>query len=498
MATQIVTKKLPHFVIVEVVKAKEKSNEWSFERLVAELEVILKSREEVERVEGTKTSETGRCFKCLSTQHGCRQCDKVCAVCQKPHHAAICFNRLKGKEGRADGVKVPATGTNATRQSKAVGTYQAFGQTESEGNELQEPIEVTKRVAYSSNSHKSVLPIAMIEVINLRTKQKSEIAALLDTGSNESYITTELRKELNLESNGKTTVRIDCFGGQTVANMDGEVVNLGIQTASGVLSLEALAVPQLMSATSVTRIRDGEEFTTYEQPKMLLGKKEVWSVLRIQQKTTAKGSRFIETAVGPVVVVGPGEQQTVQTYHNHRDTAEYDEYGTLKQMSSMWLQDGRAIVPFFTKIYPLSSFSVCPNGVWYKGNLFRTSEAAYQWAKAQFFGLSTIAREIWEAKTPNRVKEISNRKIHGHSRFRAYKWNAVKYQIMKDVCLKKFEQNFGLREALMSTHDAILVEASKDRDWGVETICRRAHGKMTISSLTQNRCAKMSVQILKE
>ncbi len=115
-----------------------------------------------------------------------------------------------------------------------------------------------------------------------------------------------------------------------------------------------------------------------------------------------------------------------------------------------------AITEFRGKHFFLSNFYQAP--VVYQGVLFDNNEAAFQAAKCpermhEFCGL-----------TPNHAKRLG-RQVKLRS-----DWETVKYDVMYQVCLAKFEQNPELMAKLVQTGDAELIEGNTwgDRVWGVD------------------------------
>lgn len=114
-----------------------------------------------------------------------------------------------------------------------------------------------------------------------------------------------------------------------------------------------------------------------------------------------------------------------------------------------------AITIFKGDYFFLSNFYVAP--VVYQGIRFENNEAAFQAAKCpermrDFCGISPQA-----AKRLGRRVELRP------------DWEAVKYDVMYQVCKAKFTQNPGLRNKLLATGDAELVEGNTwgDQVWGV-------------------------------
>lgn len=104
----------------------------------------------------------------------------------------------------------------------------------------------------------------------------------------------------------------------------------------------------------------------------------------------------------------------------------------------------------------LSNFYEVP--VWYKGIMFKNSEAAYQAQKMlnpdDKFNFKYLSAK--EAKKLGRKVELRP------------DWEDVKLKVMEEICLAKFTQNATLRNALILTGDAELIEGNTwgDKFWG--------------------------------
>ena len=122
---------------------------------------------------------------------------------------------------------------------------------------------------------------------------------------------------------------------------------------------------------------------------------------------------------------------------------------------------------FFFKEWP-SNFKAADFEWEYAGEKHRffCTEQAFMWAKAVKFGDTLTAVKILDADTPMLCKmygrEVENY-IEGE-------WEAVRYEIMRDVNLEKYRQNPDLCEKLLDPKfdGKTFVEASPyDRIWGV-------------------------------
>jgi ribA/ribD-fused uncharacterized protein len=105
-----------------------------------------------------------------------------------------------------------------------------------------------------------------------------------------------------------------------------------------------------------------------------------------------------------------------------------------------------------------SNFSRHP--VFLKGKRWRTSEHYFQ---AQKFAGTPHEEEVRLAKTPMQAANL------GRSRKKPLRadWESVKDDVMREAVRAKFTQHDDLREVLLATGDARLVEhTSNDNYWG--------------------------------
>lgn len=131
---------------------------------------------------------------------------------------------------------------------------------------------------------------------------------------------------------------------------------------------------------------------------------------------------------------------------------------------------GKGIDKFDGPYAFLSNFYESP--VWVFGHHFKNSEAAFQAAKClehmdKFSGLN-----------PSEAKRLGrNVKIRPD-------WEDIKYRVMWAVCFAKFLQNQDLREKLICTGTAHLIEGNTwgDKTWG---ICR-GEGKNWLGAILES------------
>lgn len=98
------------------------------------------------------------------------------------------------------------------------------------------------------------------------------------------------------------------------------------------------------------------------------------------------------------------------------------------------------------------------------GQEYHTAEQYMMMQKARLFGDDEIFNAIFFANSPREYKALG-RKIKN---FDDKVWNEHKYDIVVSGNKAKFSQNIDLKNFLLSTGDAILVEASPyDKIWGI-------------------------------
>lgn len=123
-----------------------------------------------------------------------------------------------------------------------------------------------------------------------------------------------------------------------------------------------------------------------------------------------------------------------------------------------YLPDINVIDWFFDEYRFLTNYHDYP--IMYNGKSYRTTEGAYQAAKA-------ISEEDQEnirlAKTPAKAKKL------GQIVQMRSDWEDIKEQVMRDVVWEKFNSSADLTNSLISTGNSYLVEGTvwHDNIWGI-------------------------------
>lgn len=84
--------------------------------------------------------------------------------------------------------------------------------------------------------------------------------------------------------------------------------------------------------------------------------------------------------------------------------------------------------------------------------------------KAEFFNDTKTYNKIMKASHPREQKALG-REVKNYN---DNKWSSVRYQIVLEGTLAKYQQNESLKQKLLDTGDLIFVEASpSDTIWGI-------------------------------
>ena len=96
--------------------------------------------------------------------------------------------------------------------------------------------------------------------------------------------------------------------------------------------------------------------------------------------------------------------------------------------------------------------------------VFSSMEQFMMYQKAICFGDESVAEQILKTDDVARIKELG-RMVSGYNE---NIWNGMRQLIVYEGLVAKFSQNEELKERLLQTGDALLVEcAVHDRIWGI-------------------------------
>ena len=250
----------------------------------------------------------GRCFNCLKRNHLSRECraKERCQKCRGKHHTAVCRGenskpqtpptRSQGGGSRPRPSEAPPTGDDATPTNSLYA-----------GSPSAVLLQTAKMTVFKPNSSSS---------------GAREVRAVLDTGSQRTYLTQEIAKELQLTASRSEHLRIQTFGKTEGEDSNCQVVEIAIKThKNGPLKIEALVVPLIcdpLSSQPTRRAREqhphlrGLYLADYsrEDDKLpidiLIGSDWYWSLVTGNTRRGKTGPIAIHTKVG-WVLSGPTE-----------------------------------------------------------------------------------------------------------------------------------------------------------------------------------------------
>ena len=151
----------------------------------------------------------GKCFNCLQSGHISPNCqsERKCYRCGSKHHISICTAQIQKQRPPAFPKQEETPKGNRT-----VSTNLYF----------------TRNM---SNEH-ILLQTARAKVHSPRSDSSSQqVRILFDSCSQKSYITTRLRKKLNLQAVGSETVMIKTFGNEQPSVKKCDVLQLAVECA---------------------------------------------------------------------------------------------------------------------------------------------------------------------------------------------------------------------------------------------------------------------------
>ena len=269
---------------------------------------------------------SGRCFVCLRCNHLSRNCRSTgrCAKCRGRHHTSICPTLVPG-------TSMPATSVTGTPMP-------AMSVTRTPTSAAHPPLPGTPHVPTTTssvcvNSHTPVLlqtaKATVCDATQLDTAPRVEVRALLDTGSQRSYITTRLQEALGAKKVHSEAMIIKTFGAARAEKRTCNILQLKINTNDGgSLTLPVVAVPHICDPVCVQPIDIAK--TSYEhlarleladsgdvgsslEIDLLIGSDHYWKLVTGRVVKQDGGPTAVETHLG-WVLSGPAEglhQETV-------------------------------------------------------------------------------------------------------------------------------------------------------------------------------------------
>ena len=234
---------------------------------------------------------TGRCFVCLRKHHTSQECRSTlkCTRCNGRHHVSICV----AAQGQASSVATTNT-NNDDRQRQATEQQQPLSTTN-------QNTPTTTALQCTNAKVPVLLQTARARVFKVGSpKATREVRIIFDSGSQRSYITSNVKKLLNLDSKFTETMLIKTFGSTKNGKLTCDVVSIGILLKDGgMLELSLLTVPLIcepLCGQPISCISENYEYKSrleladhsYGEDKlnvdMLIGSDQYWNLVRNWQR----------------------------------------------------------------------------------------------------------------------------------------------------------------------------------------------------------------------
>ena len=178
--------------------------------------------------------KSGRCYICLRKGHISQDCRSTgcCNKCRGRHHNIVCPRR-----GESTGI--PSVMLRGPVTEGQEGASQASGGAYRPTN-----------VAYVDSQTPILLQTARLQLYSLSNTTSPptcvEARAVMDSGSQRTYVSSRLRASLQLPTKRTESLHIKTFGSTEGQDATCEAVDLGLITKDGeVLKMTALVVPSI-------------------------------------------------------------------------------------------------------------------------------------------------------------------------------------------------------------------------------------------------------------
>ena len=254
---------------------------------------------------------TGRCYVCLKKHHLSKDCRSKlrCQKCRGRHHVTIC-SRHVGPDS-----SIPTS----------------LGSTQEPSNEIPsgsgtDALSTTSTFCAGAQTP-ILLQTAKLKLFNPTSRSSNTVArAIMDSGSQRTYITSRLRDELDLPAIMTESLRIKTFGNVVNSECLCDVVQLAVETKDyATLNITALVVPVICNPLTSQPIRHTQE--SYEHltgleladsagasdtldVDVLIGSDWYWNLVTGRIIRGRSGPIAIHTKVG-WVLSGPTNHQEV-------------------------------------------------------------------------------------------------------------------------------------------------------------------------------------------
>lgn len=180
--------------------------------------------------------ENGRCFVCLRKGHIVRNCRSKsrCSSCSGRHHSTLC---------QRESTTIPSVATSGSSQPTS--TSQSTPNRRSMDPAAPAFKPTTQTSLWTHSNEAVLLQTARASVFNPDDPQRTKrVRIVFDNGSQRSYITEQLRSDLNLTARGKQSMSIMTFGSSDMSIKECDLVHVGTELMGGqTRELSLYAVP---------------------------------------------------------------------------------------------------------------------------------------------------------------------------------------------------------------------------------------------------------------
>lgn len=186
--------------------------------------------------------DAGLCFKCLGTGHVAKRCSAMCFKCQGNHHSIICTGANKNKKPETEVLNA----ADVQRVNKEP-SHDVNDDTSSKESESHVGVAGTAKCKMKS----SVLQVVKVNVTC--AKGSREVALMLDSGADRTYVSCKFVKELCPKWAGSVDLKYSVFGGGHSSTLTRNVYEFdvsGMNELKTNVTLRAVEVPVICAPLS--------------------------------------------------------------------------------------------------------------------------------------------------------------------------------------------------------------------------------------------------------
>ncbi|EFO85539.1 hypothetical protein CRE_29148 [Caenorhabditis remanei] len=165
----------------------------------------------MDRLQILKTE--ARCTRCTKTGHTPKDCkSKMCPVCNKDHHSSCCFEKHKEALPPKTFKKQDQKKSSSSSTTTAAMALQGDNTVCEMDNSDNKPDEIhTIASAKTRGTNRGFIPTIVTKAYNHSTGQWEGITVMLDSGSDQTFITRNLLNRWNLPNLGEVKVDANAF-----------------------------------------------------------------------------------------------------------------------------------------------------------------------------------------------------------------------------------------------------------------------------------------------